>query len=166
MSHVMIGDGNNRGMLYHDTVFGYDTYDEICRINDPAAPLIITRGLGFFTDGIVDQHFNARPRMLRTIEACFANVDGARVGFGVSEDTALVYRYSGPQCGPVDDSKVLNDEAASLLYARGTIEVLGSGAVLYHWTPGRLCVRGRAATMVLCSMRYKRAIGIIHLPGK
>jgi len=47
MSHVMIGGGNNRGTLYHDTVFGYDTYEEIDEKDDPAAPLILARGLGF-----------------------------------------------------------------------------------------------------------------------
>ena len=28
MSEVMIGDGNNRGVLSRDVVYGYDTYDE------------------------------------------------------------------------------------------------------------------------------------------
>ncbi|HHY12716.1 MAG TPA: cyanophycinase [Firmicutes bacterium] len=91
MSHVMIGGGNNRGTLYHDTVFGYDTYEEIDEKDDPAAPLILARGLGFFPQGVVDQHFNKRPRLLRSIEACLANREGIRVGFAVSEDTALVY---------------------------------------------------------------------------
>lgn len=90
MSHVMIGDGTNRAVLGRQTLFNYDQYDEICASDDPINPLIITQGLGFFTQGIVDQHFNYRPRLLRLIEACMLNPEGVRVGFGVSEDTAMV----------------------------------------------------------------------------
>ncbi len=91
MSRVMIGGGNNRGTLHYPTVFGYDTYKEIDEKNDPVAPLILVQGLGFFPDGVVDQHFNKRPRLLRSIEACLANREGVRISFAVSEDTALVY---------------------------------------------------------------------------
>ena len=92
MSDVMIGGGNNRGVLYHDVVYGYDTYDALCEEGDPAEPLILVKGLGFLRHAVVDQHFNARPRLLRSIEACLANRDGIRVAYGVSEDTALVYK--------------------------------------------------------------------------
>lgn len=92
MSEVMIGGGNNRGTLYAGNILGYDAYDELCAKDDPAAPLILVKGLGFFRSGVVDQHFDKRPRLLRSIEACLANREGARTGFGVSEDTALVYR--------------------------------------------------------------------------
>ena len=92
MGKVMIGGGNNRGVLHHDVVFGYDRYQEIEERNDPVSPLILAQGLGFFPGGIVDQHFNARPRLLRTVEACLSNPEGVRVGYGVSEDTALVYQ--------------------------------------------------------------------------
>lgn len=92
MSDVMIGGGNNRGVLYRDVVYGYDTYDSLCEAGDPVEPLIIVKGLGFLRCAIVDQHFNARPRLLRSIEACLANREGVRVAYGVSEDTALVYQ--------------------------------------------------------------------------
>ncbi len=104
MSEVMIANGNNRGVISHDVVFGYDTYDELCELDDPCEPLIIAKGLGFFPYGVVDQHFNKRPRLLRSIEACLANDKNVRMGYAVSEDTALVYHA-------------------------GTIEVLGSASV-------------------------------------
>lgn len=104
MSGVMIGEGNNRGVLSRGVVYGYDAYDQLCQEDDPCAPLLITKGLGFFPYGIVDQHFNKRPRLLRTIEACLSNREGVRMGYAVSEDTALVYHG-------------------------GSIEVLGSASV-------------------------------------
>lgn len=91
MSRVMIGDGNNRGVICHDVVKGYDTYDALCESEDPCVPLVLARGLGFFPHGVVDQHWNTRPRLLRTLEACLCNDEGVRVGYAISEDTALVY---------------------------------------------------------------------------
>ncbi len=105
MSRTMLGFGNNRGVIAKDTVFGYGNYDALADDeDDPVEPLLITMGLGFFRHGIVDQHFNKRPRLLRLIEACLTNEEGARVGFAVSEDTAL-------------------------LYDNGKIEILGAGGV-------------------------------------
>ena len=92
MSRVMIGEGSNRGVLSRGVVYGYDHYNPQEEEEDPCAPLLLVRGLGFFPEGVVDQHFNRRPRLLRTIEACLSNTEGVRMGYAVSEDTALVYR--------------------------------------------------------------------------
>lgn len=91
MSQTMICEGSNRGLLHRETLFDYDTYDQLCAQEEPFAPLILSQGLGFFAGGVVDQHVDARPRLLRLIEACFVNPRGQRLGFGVSEDTALIY---------------------------------------------------------------------------
>ncbi|HWS30615.1 MAG TPA: cyanophycinase [Clostridia bacterium] len=92
MSRAMIGFGNARGVISRDAVFGYDTYDALADEDDDSTePLLLTQGLGFFPYGVVDQHFNKRPRLLRLIEACLRNGENARVGFGISEDTALVF---------------------------------------------------------------------------
>lgn len=95
MSRVMIGNGNNRGVLAHPVVFGYDDYDALCEKDDPCEPLILAQGLGFFPYGVVDQHFNKRPRLLRLIQACLSNKEDKRVGYAVSEDTALIYHDGG-----------------------------------------------------------------------
>lgn len=91
MSRVMIGAGNNRGVLCRDVVYGYDDYDALCSEDSPCVPLLLTQGLGFFPCGIVDQHFNKRPRLLRSIEACMSNLENVRTAYAVSEDTALIY---------------------------------------------------------------------------
>jgi cyanophycinase len=91
MSRVMIGEGSNRGIISRGVRFGYEGYDELMEEDNPCVPLMITRGLGFFAEGVVDQHFNRRPRLLRAIEACLSNTENTRMGFAVSEDTALVY---------------------------------------------------------------------------
>lgn len=97
MSRVMIGSGNNRGVLAGPVVYGYADYDEQCEKDDPCDPLLLCQGLGFFTEGIVDQHFNKRPRLMRLIQACFSNREGVRMGYAVSEDTALVYHQGNIQ---------------------------------------------------------------------
>ena len=91
MSRVMIGEGSNRGVLSRGVIHGYDNYDAMMEEDNPCVPLLLARGLSFFTEGVVDQHFNKRPRMLRTIEACLQNDENVRMGYAVSEDTALVY---------------------------------------------------------------------------
>ena len=92
MSRTMIGGGSNKGVLHRETLFSYEGYDQLCEEDPPCPPLIITGGLGFFPCGVVDQHFDARPRLLRLIEACFMNPSGQRLGFAVSEDTAFCYQ--------------------------------------------------------------------------
>ena len=97
MSRVMIAGGSNRGLLAHGVTLGYDGYaPSLSEDTDPCEALRLTEsGLGFFPLGVIDQHFNRRPRLLRSIEACLANTDGRRVAFAVSEDTALICRQGG-----------------------------------------------------------------------
>ena len=143
MSEVMIADGNNRGVLSRDVVYGYDTYDEIAEEDDPCAPLIITKGLGFFPYGVVDQHFNKRPRLLRSIEACLANRENVRMGYAISEDTALVYHA-------------------------GAIEVMGSASVyLIDCTnaqkTGNGCYKGVRLGAIQKGDRYDVATGCVTM---
>lgn len=139
MSEVMIGRGNNRGILSRDVIFGYDGYDALCEDDDPCESLIVAKGLGFFPYGVVDQHFNKRPRLLRSIEACLCNRQNTRMGYAVSEDTALVYH-------------------------EGTIEVLGSASVyLIDCTKaektGNGCYRGVMFGAIQKGDRYELASG-------
>lgn len=87
MSDPMIGAGTSLGAL------------SLPRAASPAedelgSGLLVTRGLGFFPEGIVDQHFDARARLGRLLEACLVEDAGRRPGFGVSEATGLIYRGS------------------------------------------------------------------------
>jgi cyanophycinase len=56
--------------------------------------LSMSRGFGFFRDGLIDQHFNAyRGRMARLSRALIET--GVTRGFGIDEDTALIVRPDG-----------------------------------------------------------------------
>ena len=55
--------------------------------------LQIGPGLGFYPDGLVDQHFDARGRLVRLCTAL--KKTGHTIGFGVSEDTAMI--VNGPK---------------------------------------------------------------------
>lgn len=86
MSEVMIACGTNVTALSKEIKYGYETYDE----NEEDPNLRIVRGLGFFTDGVVDQHFDRRSRLLRAIKTVMDAKD-LYFGYGVSEDTAMIY---------------------------------------------------------------------------
>lgn len=101
MSGIMIGSGDNADVLKGRIKYGYDDYDEE---NDDY--MRIVKGLGFFELGVVDQHFDKRARILRLARAVLEPSNKTFLGFGVSEDTALIYDKNN-----------------------GTLEVLGSGAV-------------------------------------
>ncbi|MBI3863105.1 MAG: cyanophycinase [Planctomycetia bacterium] len=83
---------------------GYDALDFGLSSHDAHRGLRVSRGLGFFHGGIVDQHFNQyRGRLGRLARA--ATERGSRFAFGIDENTAI-------------------DVAPD-----GTFEVVGAGAV-------------------------------------
>jgi len=79
MSNPMIGGGSSLSALSYSAVYE-ETQDE--------ERLLIIEGLGFFTCGMVDQHFSQRGRLGRLIIATLET--GAKEGFGIDEDTAMV----------------------------------------------------------------------------
>jgi cyanophycinase len=85
MSDPMIGSGSSMGALLH----GSETSKAGEDIPDFEG-LLMTKGLGFFPHGIVDQHFHARSRIGRLIIAMMQN-DNQKQAFGVDENTALIY---------------------------------------------------------------------------
>ena len=62
-------------------------------LNDDSAgePLRLSQGLGFFPLGLVDQHFDANARLGRMAVALGRLDAEQRIGFGIDEDTALIY---------------------------------------------------------------------------
>ncbi len=89
MSETMIASGNNITALNLQLKHGYDDYDD--SEEDESVGLRLVKGLGFFKDGVIDQHYDARPRLLRTIKAVMDSYGNVNFGYGVSEDTALIY---------------------------------------------------------------------------
>lgn len=88
MSEIMIASGNNISVLKTPTLYGYEDYDDS---NEDIENLRLVKGLGFFKEGIIDQHFDARARILRLIKSVMDDNHNFTMGYGVSEDTGLIY---------------------------------------------------------------------------
>ncbi len=89
MSSVMIASGNNMSALNSPAKYGYEDYEDSSK--DSGTYLRLVRGLGFFTEGVIDQHADSRPRTLRLIRAVIDSEENLSMGYGVSEDTAMIY---------------------------------------------------------------------------
>lgn len=82
MSDPMIGAGTSLGALSQGVTFKDNYFDpEDNRV-------FLTQGLGFFSQGIIDQHFVKRGRLGRLIRACVhQKLD---LGIGIDENTAAI----------------------------------------------------------------------------
>lgn len=84
MSNPMIGGGTSFGALaLPEALKPADT-----EISDA---LYVRQGLGFFSRGIVDQHFDVRARTARLLRAVSLDPQRRTWGFGIAEDTAMVW---------------------------------------------------------------------------
>jgi len=86
MSSVMITGGVSMASLKYGVTDEYISSEQ-----QDNGPLTLSQGLGFFTHGIIDQHFDKKNRLGRLIVAVYANKSKYPVGFGIDENTALVY---------------------------------------------------------------------------
>ncbi|KKO50623.1 cyanophycinase [Arsukibacterium sp. MJ3] len=86
MSEVMIAAGDSWGALTKGTT---DTYHGIQ--DQENGPLLLAQGLGFFPHAIIDQHFDRKARFGRLIVATELSKVHFPMGFGIDENTALVY---------------------------------------------------------------------------
>lgn len=88
-------------MITGDQVYAEEyssTYDKIWRDNG-----VYTRGMGFLTKAIIDQHFIARSRYNRLLSA-LADHPG-KMGIGIEESTAILVR--GDQATVVGENQVV-----------------------------------------------------------
>lgn len=85
MSEVMFNGGDSFGALRD----GY-TNDVSKTYGDDIVPSMLLKGLGFFSYGIVDQHFVARARFGRLIQGVHEAGIEDKLSFGIDENTALV----------------------------------------------------------------------------
>jgi len=85
MSDPMIGGGLSFPSLSQGVLSGELTSEQ----QDNGA-VYLTRGLGFFNYGMVDQHFDKRARIGRLAIALSQNNQQIKIGFGIDENTALV----------------------------------------------------------------------------
>ncbi len=88
MSEVMIAGGDSLNALRH----GYtEDFDTASMDYQNEGGLVVTDGLGFFSHGIVDQHFDRKARLGRLIVTAFDNKDKWSFAYGVEENTAMIY---------------------------------------------------------------------------
>jgi cyanophycinase len=85
-SETMIVGGSSAGALRHGVVGHYASMKDQER-----GPLILGEGFGFFPHGIIDQHFDRKARLGRLVVALLERQ--LSHGFGIDEDTALVYDF-------------------------------------------------------------------------
>ena len=86
MSDVMIAAGDSWGALTQGLTNSYSGLQD-----QENGPLMLSRGLGFFRHGIIDQHFDRKARFGRLIVATEKHKAEFPLGFGIDEDAALVY---------------------------------------------------------------------------
>jgi len=88
MSDIMIAGGDSYGALKDGHT---DAYDDSSLDYQDQGGLVITEGLGFFKNGIIDQHFDRKGRLGRLIVTGYENKEDNPINFGIEENTALVY---------------------------------------------------------------------------
>jgi cyanophycinase len=101
MSDPMIGGGNSLAALTKGVITDYtgDDFQE-------SEGVWVTRGLGFFSIGMVDQHFGERSRIGRLVVALLHEKEKFHLGFGIDENTALIYEGSKNQLSVEGESGV------------------------------------------------------------
>lgn len=110
----------------------------------------ITRGMGFFEQAILDQHFLSRGRIGRLLVAVLA-VDSLPVGLGIDENTALV----------------VDGTTARVAGASGVVVVDGRGAQRISSTRGsgiRVTLAGVGDAVDLATFDVRRAPDKVALP--
>lgn len=146
MSDAMILQGDSLPALLQP-LDGPDTAD--------GEALAMGRGLGFFTGGLVDQHFDRRARLGRLARAVATLPTSQRIGFGIDENTALVIdlaRHSAQVIGAggvtvLDERAALVDVKDSGLHLREVrLHLIGGGDLI------------DLATLTVTPAGYKRPV--------
>lgn len=87
MSNTMITGGDSLGALK-----GFYQKNIDVRNGSEYEPLTVQSGLGFFRNGIIDQHMNERARYARLAISAINYEKEGNFAYGVDEDTAMVVR--------------------------------------------------------------------------
>lgn len=86
MSDIMISGGNSIGAMKQGIITRYDKEQ-----GQETGGLYVEKGLGLFKHGIIDQHFDRRSRLGRLIVALWNHKKEYPLGYGIDENTAMVY---------------------------------------------------------------------------
>ncbi|MFH1121611.1 MAG: cyanophycinase [Bacteroidota bacterium] len=119
MSEIMIGNGNSMGALQQGIISSNGPE------NEETDALLLSRGIGFFPEGIVDQHFNQRARIGRLIVALINSKEKFNLAFGVDENTALIYTASDRkiQVAGAAGLTIINAAESRVTYLQGLPEI-------------------------------------------
>jgi len=119
MSEIMIGNGTSMGALQLGII--RDNGPE----NEETDALLLSRGIGFFPEGIVDQHFNQRARIGRLIVALMNSREKYHLAFGVDENTALIYSASDRkiQVAGAAGLTIINAAESTFAQVQGLLEI-------------------------------------------
>lgn len=106
MSRFMITSGTDYGALN----YGICEYEKLSEDIDSDYYDYITysKGLGFIPDCIIDQHFNKRPRLQRLMVTM--RHTGEKIGYGISEDTAMIVDLETKRINVLGSAYVLKIE--------------------------------------------------------
>jgi cyanophycinase len=88
---MLAGSSAGAAMMSEQMILGGTSFEAMAHgvTEDPSTPgIMIGTGLGFFSQGMIDQHFIKRGRLARLVVAMAHS--GRRCGFGVDENTALI----------------------------------------------------------------------------
>lgn len=126
-SGIMILGGVSPDALRHGVTRTYLSTDE-----QESGPLILGDGVGFFPHGVIDQHFDRKARLGRLVIALMNNQDAVTHGYGIDEDTALVYHAETQTARVVGAATVVQVDVSEAVHADGAI----SGIRLSVLCPG------------------------------
>ena len=101
MSELMIAGGDSWGALTGEAGRPYQGLAD-----QEQGPLQMLPGLGFFPAGIIDQHFDRKARFGRLIVATEQHRQRFPLGFGIDEDTALVFNPQTNQFSAIGNGAV------------------------------------------------------------
>jgi cyanophycinase len=120
MSEAMICGGNSLAALTHGVITDYqgDDFPE-------GDGLLMAKGLGFFPLGIVDQHFEKRCRLGRLAVALMREKPAFNAGFGIDENTALIYIGSQNlvKVAGASGITIINASKATISYVQNLPEI-------------------------------------------
>ncbi|QDP00932.1 cyanophycinase [Thalassotalea sp. PS06] len=129
MSNIMIAGGNSQGALFSGFKHEYTSMDE-----QEYGPAATTKGLGFFKDGIIDQHFDRKGRLGRLL-VTLLNEPEYGLGFGVDEGTAMI--VDGSSINVIGEGGVTIVDVENVTgYQTGTFPVKANNIRLSFLQPG------------------------------
>ena len=115
-SGIMILGGVSPDALRHGVTKTYSSTDE-----QESGPLILGEGVGFFPHGIIDQHFDRKARLGRLVVALVSNRDSVTRGYGIDEDTALVYHAATTTARVIGSATVVQVDVSDAVTTEGAI---------------------------------------------